>query len=116
MRRSSRVRNPPSYFGDYVSFAEESQKNNTRKQARTLTEDSNVESVIERGETIRAKRGRPRRSVSEPRKASVNDPTSPSQVVISPGRVVNLEGVLLPFRPLIRETVQNERCQWLDRL
>ena len=73
-----------------------------------LTNDSDIEDIVRRGETIREKRtarGKRGRNI-EVCASGINLPSS---------SVFDFGRVLLPRRPLVPESVQNDRCQWLDQ-
>ena len=105
LRRSKRKKKPFSYRGidDYVT---DFNIGPTTQSTRTLTEDSNLEEVIRKGETV--KRRRRRRSISEPSCGS-------GDVVLPANFVVNLDRDLLPHRPLVSDAVHLQRCQYLGK-
>ena len=77
------------------------------KQVRTLTNDSDLEEVVLKGEAVKDRRtARRKRKKNLP---NISDISLPSSSVFDFGQI------LLPHRPLVPELVQTDRCQWLDQ-
>ena len=111
-RRSERVRKPYPYRGisefldndsdDFVNICEEESVTSSFRPARTLTEDSRLEEVVQRGNVTRRKR----------EKRSVYFAEMDLQLPSS--RVSNYTLLLQPRRPQIPEAVVTGRCQNLE--
>ena len=111
VRRSNRQRQPYSYRGirEFVSwdyYEDHVDDEDTEltieineDKARTLTETSNLEEIIIKGEHVKQKRSILR---------------NPSEIVLPSSSVHNFNEVLVPSRPLIPELVQAGQCQFLD--
>ena len=103
VRRSNRVRKPYPYrgIGDYVSWKESDEEEDWRKQSRTLTESSNLDEVLLKGDHSKS-----RRKILRSRE--------PAEITLPSSFVHNFTDVLITTRPIVPELVQPDRCLRLD--
>ena len=111
-RRSKRVRKPYPYRGisdflandsdDFTSIEEEESVSPSFRPARTLTEDSRLEEVVQKGHV--ARRNREKRT----------PPRTEIDIHLPSVEVFNYSTLLQPRKPLVPEAVMTEKCQNLE--